>query len=52
MILEALQKAEKNGCGFQVPRSFILVEEDNVILARAVEIMKSIMNPEDWKVIL
>ncbi len=52
MILDALQKAEENGFGFQVSRPSRLVVNDHVILAQAFEIMKNSMNPEDWKVIL
>lgn len=52
MILNALQKAEENGFGFQVSRPSRLVVNDHVILAQAFEIMKNSMNPEDWKVIL
>ncbi|KAM7454162.1 hypothetical protein BLSTO_05082 [Blastocystis sp. subtype 1] len=49
MILNALQKAEENGFGFQVSRPSRLVVNDHVILAQAFEIMKNSMNPEDWK---
>lgn len=52
MILNALQKAEENGFGFQVSRPSRLVVNDHVILAQAFEIMKNSMNPDDWKVIL
>ncbi len=52
MILDALQKAEENGFGFQVSRPSRLVVNDHVILAQAFEIMKNSLSPEDWKVIL
>ncbi len=52
MILNALQKAEENGFGFQVSRPSRLVVNDHVILDQAFEIMKNSMNPDDWKVIL